>query len=188
MAAEARNARHPRVPRDADPGRPGDGNQAIQTFLLVDYANRMRDVAAQKAPCWSTSTALMLPDVQRYIGVDGLHPNEAGYAQDRRPLLPGDSDRRSKCDSLSAVHGRPRCCVADRLTRMFDDRVAVRDVSLSVSAGEIVTLLGPNGAGKTTTMRMLAGLILPTSGRISIDHIESLGPTAGHAQAAMSDC
>ena len=48
-------------------------------------------------------------------------------------------------------------------------RVAVRDVSLSVNAGEIVTLLGPNGAGKTTTMRMLAGLILPTSGRISID-------------------
>jgi ABC-type multidrug transport system ATPase subunit len=38
----------------------------------------------------------------------------------------------------------------------------VRDVSLSVNAGEIVTLLGPNGAGKTTTMRMLAGLILPT--------------------------
>ena len=45
----------------------------------------------------------------------------------------------------------------------------MRDVSLSVNAGEIVTLLGPNGAGKTTTMRMLAGLILPTAGRISID-------------------
>ena len=53
--------------------------------------------------------------------------------------------------------------IADRLTRTFDARVAVSDLSLSVSAGEIVTLLGPNGAGKTTTMRMLAGLILPTS-------------------------
>jgi ABC-2 type transport system ATP-binding protein len=62
--------------------------------------------------------------------------------------------------------------IAERLTRLFDSRVAVRDVSLSVNAGEIVTLLGPNGAGKTTIMRMLAGLILPTSGRISINHLE----------------
>lgn len=61
--------------------------------------------------------------------------------------------------------------VADRLTRLFDDRVAVRDVSLSVNAGEIVVLLGPNGAGKTTIMRMLAGLIAPTSGRVSITQL-----------------
>ena len=61
--------------------------------------------------------------------------------------------------------------IADRLTRTFDARVAVSDLSLSVNAGEIVTLLGPNGAGKTTTMRMLAGLILPTSGRISINGV-----------------
>jgi ABC-2 type transport system ATP-binding protein len=71
---------------------------------------------------------------------------------------------------------------ADRLTRVFDDRVAVRDVSLSVSAGEIVTLLGPNGAGKTTTMRMLAALIQPTSGRISITGIELSPATAGRAR------
>ena len=57
--------------------------------------------------------------------------------------------------------------VADRLTRMFDARVAVRDLSLAVASGEVVALLGPNGAGKTTTMRMLAGLILPTAGRRS---------------------
>ena len=72
--------------------------------------------------------------------------------------------------------------VADRLSRMFDERVAVRDVSLSVNAGEIVTLLGPNGAGKTTTMRMLAGLILPTAGRISIDGVELSTATAAQAR------
>ncbi|HEX8030778.1 MAG TPA: ATP-binding cassette domain-containing protein, partial [Vicinamibacterales bacterium] len=44
---------------------------------------------------------------------------------------------------------------AERLTRTFDDRIAVRDLSLTVHSGEIVALLGPNGAGKTTTMRML---------------------------------
>ena len=75
--------------------------------------------------------------------------------------------------------------IADRLTRTFDTRVAVSDLSLSVNAGEIVTLLGPNGAGKTTTMRMLAGLILPTSGRISINHVEVTSSTADAARRAI---
>ena len=82
-------------------------------------------------------------------------------------------------------YGGQAALVADRLTRLFDSRVAVRDLSLSVNAGEIVALLGPNGAGKTTTMRMLAGLILPTSGRISINHIELTEATAGAARAAV---
>ena len=74
---------------------------------------------------------------------------------------------------------------AEHLTRVFDQRVAVRDVSLTVNAGEIVTLLGPNGAGKTTTMRMLAGLILPTGGRISIDGAELAGSTASRARGSI---
>ena len=75
--------------------------------------------------------------------------------------------------------------IAEHLSRVFDERVAVRDVSLSVNAGEIVTLLGPNGAGKTTTMRMLAGLILPTAGRISIDGIELADSTAARARGSI---
>jgi ABC-2 type transport system ATP-binding protein len=75
--------------------------------------------------------------------------------------------------------------LADRLSRIFDARVAVRDVSLSVNAGEIVALLGPNGAGKTTTMRMLAGLILPTAGRIAIDGIELSERTAARARGSV---
>jgi len=75
--------------------------------------------------------------------------------------------------------------VADRLTRTFGDRVAVRDLSLSVATGEIVALLGPNGAGKTTTMRMLAGLILPTAGRVIIDRVEVSGATANAARHAI---
>ena len=47
------------------------------------------------------------------------------------------------------------------LTRTFENRVAVEDLSLSVRPGEIFGLLGPNGAGKTTTLRMLGGLISP---------------------------
>ncbi len=54
------------------------------------------------------------------------------------------------------------------LTRRFGTRVAVEDVTFTVAAGEIVALLGPNGAGKTTTLRMLAGLLAPTSGGGSV--------------------
>jgi len=46
---------------------------------------------------------------------------------------------------------------------------AVADLSFTVGSGEIVGLIGPNGAGKTTTLRSLAGILRPTSGRVSID-------------------
>jgi ABC-2 type transport system ATP-binding protein len=57
---------------------------------------------------------------------------------------------------------------ASHLTRQFGDRTAVQDVSFELTPGEIFALLGPNGAGKTTTLRMLAGLIEPTSGRVEV--------------------
>jgi len=57
---------------------------------------------------------------------------------------------------------------AQHLTRRFGSRTAVDDVTFEVGRSEIVALLGPNGAGKTTTLRMLAGLIAPTSGSVAI--------------------
>lgn len=53
----------------------------------------------------------------------------------------------------------------EELTRRFGDFVAVNAVTFSVEAGEVFGFLGPNGAGKTTTIKMLTGLVLPTSGR-----------------------
>lgn len=57
---------------------------------------------------------------------------------------------------------------ASALTRRFGARVAVDGVSFEIVRGEILALLGPNGAGKTTTLRMLAGLIAPTSGVVRV--------------------
>jgi ABC-type multidrug transport system ATPase subunit len=53
----------------------------------------------------------------------------------------------------------------DALSKRYGDRLAVDSVSLTVRRGEVYGFLGPNGAGKTTTLRMVLGLVRPTSGR-----------------------
>jgi drug efflux transport system ATP-binding protein len=58
--------------------------------------------------------------------------------------------------------------VVEGLTKSFGDFLAVDHVSFSVNAGDVFGWLGPNGAGKTTTIRMLLGLIKPTSGKASV--------------------
>jgi ABC-2 type transport system ATP-binding protein len=55
------------------------------------------------------------------------------------------------------------------LVKTFADFTAVDDVSLDVAEGQIHGFLGPNGAGKTTTIRMIAGLLQPTRGRVTIN-------------------
>ncbi|MGE4053881.1 MAG: ATP-binding cassette domain-containing protein [Vicinamibacterales bacterium] len=61
---------------------------------------------------------------------------------------------------------------ASDLTRRFGDFVAVDRVSFDVGQGEIFGLLGSNGAGKSTTIRMLCGLLLPTSGTATVSGVD----------------
>ena len=58
--------------------------------------------------------------------------------------------------------------VTQALVKRYGDKMAVNNVSLEVQAGEVFGFLGPNGAGKTTTIKMIVGLLQPTSGTVQV--------------------
>jgi ABC-2 type transport system ATP-binding protein len=71
-------------------------------------------------------------------------------------------------DTRAQVPGR---IVVDHLTKLFGSQRAVDDLSFTVEPGSVTGFLGPNGAGKTTTLRMLLGLVRPTSGTATINGV-----------------
>jgi iron(III) transport system ATP-binding protein len=80
---------------------------------------------------------------------------------------------------MTGLGGRAAAVVFERVTKAFGPVVAVKDVSFEIEPGALVTLLGPSGCGKTTTLRLIAGLEMPTSGRIRIgdDDVTALPAT-----------
>ena len=84
----------------------------------------------------------------------------------RKPWL--ESRIETPYDSRLVSGVEPPAVVLDRLTKRFDSFTAVDSVSLSVPRGQIFGFLGPNGAGKSTTIRMLCGILEPTSGSGSV--------------------
>ena len=75
--------------------------------------------------------------------------------------------------------GGLRASLRSLVRRTTRDVVAVAGIDFTVQPGEVVGFLGPNGAGKTTTLRMLAGLIVPSSGTVQIDG-EPMSAEASH--------
>ncbi len=71
-----------------------------------------------------------------------------------------------------APDGQPAAIVVDHLSRRFGQFVAVDDLSFDVRRGEVFGFLGANGAGKSTTIRMLCGLLTPSSGRAVVGGID----------------
>lgn len=75
---------------------------------------------------------------------------------------------------------------ANNLAKSYKGRKVVKDVSLSLTSGQIVGLLGPNGAGKTTSFYMIVGLIKADQGRITLDDQDlSFTPMHGRALAGI---
>ncbi len=69
----------------------------------------------------------------------------------------------------------PEMITASRLRKSYGSTVVLEDISLELSAGQALALLGPNGAGKTTLLRILATLLRPTSGRLTVGGVDALG-------------
>ncbi len=67
-----------------------------------------------------------------------------------------------------SIANRSAAVVLEKVYKLFGQVAAVEDVSITIEAGTLVTLLGPSGCGKTTTLRMIAGLEMPSRGRILI--------------------
>ena len=79
-----------------------------------------------------------------------------------------DAERLSKTFQVKVRDPGLRGALRALLRPRYRDVHAVRDVTFRIDPGEIVAFLGPNGAGKTTTLKMLAGLLYPTNGRVEV--------------------
>jgi ABC-2 type transport system ATP-binding protein len=109
---------------------------------------------------------------------DDLHWQMQSRAA-KMPLLaekreaPGSEARHDRIDGRSPspsgkTHPGPGVAKLDRVSKTFGSVVALRDVSVSIHGGEVVSVLGPNGAGKTTAIKLLLGLTGPTRGSVSV--------------------
>lgn len=77
-------------------------------------------------------------------------------------------------------NGQGRKIVVEDLLQSFEDLTVIERVSLSVRSGEFVAIVGPSGYGKSTLLRIMAGLVRPTAGRVLIDGEEVRGPNPRH--------
>src|SRR5437762_3619673 len=77
---------------------------------------------------------------------------------DDDPPQPGPLIQNPKIEMIELEH----------ITKKYGSKVAVNDLDLTIARGELFAFLGPNGAGKTTTIKIMCGLLFPSSGRVRI--------------------
>src|SRR5262249_365605 len=99
---------------------------------------------------------------------------EDEVGSDLRPMPPAkpvstvDGMNKQRRESVAELFGASDVVSTERLTKRFGDVTVVGNIDLHVPRGTAFGYLGPNGAGKTTLIRMLLGLLRPTSGRMQL--------------------
>jgi len=71
-------------------------------------------------------------------------------------------------EKLLYLYAKNKMITLDRVSKSYDKRLALNDLSIHIEKGEIYALLGPNGAGKSTTIKMLLGFLAPDQGKVTI--------------------
>ena len=146
------------------------------------------DPTLNQFPADATHVRLARGGLERQAAILGLVGRARLEITRRRAAAGGDPHPRRPCPDRPAAAGpaaaatgrqragllvfsraEPRMILVENLVKTFGSFRAVDGVSLEVAPGEIHGFLGPNGAGKTTTIRMIAGLLKPTAGRVTID-------------------
>src|SRR5207302_339937 len=170
------------------PGVRGDGNQLMQVFFNI-ISNALEAMEAASGGVLTIKTIRDRGNVVILFSDSGPGLKDPHRVFDpfytTKPVGKGTGLGLSICFGIVQEHGGKILCYnrqeggegvtmpemairTEKLTRRFGNLTAVDGVDLQVTAGQFFGFLGPNGAGKSTTIKILTGLLAPTSGNIEL--------------------
>ena len=85
---------------------------------------------------------------------------------------------------MNAKNASPKISI-EKLVKEFDGKTVLKDISLSVDAGQSLCIIGTSGCGKSVTLKCLLGLITPSGGSIKVDGLEMVGQTRSQREATL---
>lgn len=133
---------------------------------VADVVLEVRDGTVTTMTPQEAARQLQYPPASAALGMRlGLDPLPLTIAEARRALPAG----LAVDAGFEAARAGAELLAASGLTVAYGEKVALRDATFSLGAGEIVALVGPNGSGKTTLFRALAGLVKPAFGQVTIE-------------------
>jgi ABC-2 type transport system ATP-binding protein len=133
---------------------------------LYVYARRLRGKAVWGAPL--KRRAKQVAEQTVTMAAEASLPERPALNQEQPTALAHETPQRS----VKGVAVGASAMKAEHLTKKFGDVTIVDDLNLEIKHGEVFGFLGPNGAGKTTSIKMMTGLLQPTSGRVLFNGAE----------------
>ncbi len=157
-AADALTAAAEETAKGAPPKKPPHAAQITE--------ETSRRVVEPESETSKPSEKQIIPAEKR--GVEASLPGRAAPNQEQPTTLAHETPQRS----IKEVAVGESAMKAEHLTKKFGDVTIVDDLNLEIKHGEVFGFLGPNGAGKTTSIKMMTGLLQPTSGRVLFNGAE----------------